>query len=241
MKTILQPNYKVLIVGILIGFLISQGYNTIVLLLDITLLLIYFIALLYFFSFTLIELLIYHNKDESTLKLLEVKTDNDLRCLTLTMENEYLLTGEELFNGIYNTIMSNEEFKSFGFQKIIILSCVLNDYKEFNLHSNVLIDNDTTFVDYYSEISNDLTNYNNLEYGYHNLNIVRYVIKAWNCDNLNNLNIKITHNSITMERQSNSSSSNSNKLNQAKITSYSVTNQSRQNSTLPTYLMILMI
>jgi hypothetical protein len=78
--------------------------------LDITLLLVYFIALLYFLSFTLIELLIYHNKELSTLNLLEVKPNNNMRCLTLTMENETLLSGEELFKEIYNTIISNEEF-----------------------------------------------------------------------------------------------------------------------------------
>lgn len=223
-----KNNYKILI-GVIIGFIFSkiEGFHMIFLL-DISKYLLYFLALLYFLSFTLIELLIYHNKELSLLKLIEVKTNPNMRCLTLTMENDNLLTGEELFNGIYNTIMSNNEFKSFGFQKIIILSCVLEDFKEFNLHSNTLIDNDTTFVDYYSEISNDLTNYNNLEYGYHNLNIVRYVIKTWNCDNLNNLNIKITNNSITMERQGNS---NSNKLNLAKITNYSVTSQSRHYST----------
>ena len=120
------------------------------------------------------------------------------------MDNDKLLEGVELFKAIYNTIRSNEEFINFGYRKIIILSCVLDDFKEANLHSNVLIDNDTPFTDYYNEISNDLSGYNNLEYGYHNLNIIRYTIKAWNCSDLNNLNIKITHNSISMVRNNDS-------------------------------------
>jgi len=123
-----------------------------------------------------------------------------MRCLSLTMINDNLLEGEELFKAIYNTITTNEEFIKFGYRKIIILSCVLEDFKEFNLHSNVLIDNDTSFTDYYNSLINELSSYNNLEYGYQNLNIVRFTIKPWNCSDLNNLNIKITHNSITMSR-----------------------------------------
>ena len=158
----------------------------------------YISVVLYFFNFSLIEFFIFNNKETSTLQILEI--NKNMRCLSITMINEDLLEGKELFQGIYNTIISNDEFRGFGYQKIIILSCVLEDYKEVNLHSNVLIDNDTPFTDYYNEISNDLTSYNNLEYGYNNLSIIRFTIKAWNCSNLNNLNIKITHNSITLAR-----------------------------------------
>jgi hypothetical protein len=201
----IQTNYKFLI-GIIIGLLFSKigGFKAIDLLLEVTQIIIYFSVVLYFLSFTLIEFLIFMNIEQASLKVLEVKTNKNMRCLTITMDNDNLLEGEELFKGIYNTIMSNDEFIKFGYSKILILSCVLEDFKEVNLHSNVLIDNDTLFTDYYNEISNDLSGYNNLEYGYHNLNIVRFIVKAWNCDNYNNLNIKITHNSITMVRNNNS-------------------------------------
>jgi hypothetical protein len=82
--------------------------------------------------------------------------------------------------------------------KIIILSAVLETNKEHNLHSNILIENDSTFEDYYEEISNDLDTYNNLEYGYHNENIIRFVVKVWNCDNKSNLNIKMTHDATSV-------------------------------------------
>lgn len=228
MNKYLIKNYK-LIIGVIIGLVISkiEGFHQMIYLLNISQYFLYFLALLYFLSFNLIELLIYfNNKEVSQLQILEVNHNKNMRCLKITMVNNSLLEGEDLFKGIYKTLMNNKDFLNFGFQKIIILSCVLEDFKEFNLHSNTLIDNDTTFTDYYQEISNDLQNYNNLEYGYHNLNIVRFVIKAWNCDNLNNLNIKITNNSITMERQN---ASNPNKLNLA--TNYSVTSQSRHYST----------
>ena len=149
--------------------------------------------------------MIYLNKNVKMLKILETQYNQNMRSLSIIMNNENLLEGEVLFKGIYNTIMNNDEFKSFGYRKIIILSCILEDYKEYNIHSNILIDNDTPFIDYFNEISKDLSGYNNLEYGYNNLNIVRFTVKAWNCSNLNNLKIKMTHNAITLERSHESS------------------------------------
>lgn len=199
MNNILKNNQ--LLIGLILGFIINYLillFN-LILLFEFAQIVGYQLALLYFLNFTLIELIIYHNMEPSILQILEVNKTN--RSLSITMTNDNLLTGEELFKGIYNTIMKNEEFTNFGFQKIIILSCTLEDFKELNLHSNVLIDNNTTFIEYYNSIINDLSGYNNLEYGYQNLNIVRFTIKAWNCDNLNNLNIKITNNSISMVKK----------------------------------------
>jgi hypothetical protein len=197
MNQFIQTNYKVLI-GILIGILISYlttiigDYNPLISLLDISPFL-YILALLYFLSFSIIELLIFNNKEESSLQILEVKTDNNMRCLKVTMVNNSLLEGEELFKGIYTTLMNNKDFLNFGFQKIIILSVVLVSDSEHNLHSNILINNDTTFNEYHSTISHELDKYNNLQYGYHNESISRYVMLAWNVDNKKNLLIKQTY------------------------------------------------
>jgi len=109
------------------------------------------------------------------------------------MVNNNLLEGEDLFKAIYTTLMNNKSFLNFGFQKIIILSVVLLSESEHNLHSNILISNDTTFKEYYSTISHELANYNNLQYGYHNEAISRYVVLAWNVDNAKNLLIKQTY------------------------------------------------
>jgi hypothetical protein len=109
------------------------------------------------------------------------------------MVNNNNLEGENLFKGIYTTLMNNKTFLNFGFQKIIILTVVLFSDSEHNLHSNILISNDTTFGEYYSTISHELDKYNNLQYGYHNETISRYVMLAWNVDNKNNLNIKQTY------------------------------------------------
>lgn len=144
----------------------------------------------------MLEFLIYSERGHNILQILEINKDRNMRCLKISMINNNLLDGETLFKGIYETIMNNLEFKEFGFQKIIILSVVLSSNKEQNLHSNILIDNDTTFDDYYSFVYNELEKYNTLQYGYHNEEIIRYVIKAWNVDNKKNLKIKDTYNAV---------------------------------------------
>ena len=94
-------------------------------LLSISQLLLYFLALLYFISFTLIYTLIYFNKDITPLQILEINTNKNMRCLKITMINNNSLEGEYLFKGIYKTLMNSKEFLNFGNQKIIILSVVL--------------------------------------------------------------------------------------------------------------------
>jgi hypothetical protein len=112
------------------------------------------------------------------------------------MINNNSLSGEDLFKGLYQTLMSNKDFINFGFHKIIILSVTLSNNREYNIHSNILIDNETPFEDYYLYVSKDLSNYNNLEYGYHNEEILRYNILCWNVDDLKNSKIKQTYNAL---------------------------------------------
>jgi len=207
MKHNIQTSYILLIgilIGILISFLTAQGWtNQIIYLLDISQLL-YFIGLIYFLSFSLIELLIYNNKEVKSLQILEVNTDSNMRCLKITMSNNNLLEGEELFKGIYTTLMNNKDFFNFGFQKIIILSVVLISDTEHNLHSNILINNDTTFEEYHSTISHELDKYNNLQYGYHNEAISRYIMLVWNVDNKQNLKIKQSYTTNKLKKNPNS-------------------------------------
>lgn len=152
-------------------------------------------------SFLLIEILIFNKLENSDLKILEINQDRNMRCLKVTMLNNNLLEGDDLFKGIYNTFKNNNDFLNFGFQKIIILSVVLVSGQEYNLHSNVLINNNTTFNEYYSTITPELDRYNNLQYGYHNEAISRYVMLAWNVDNKQNLLIKQTHKASPLLKQ----------------------------------------
>jgi hypothetical protein len=191
MKHLIKNNQ--LLIGILIGIIFTIFNKNLINLLEIVQVVGYLLAVLYFFNFTLIEVLIFNNTEPSTLQILEINHDKNMRCLKVTMVNKKLLEGEDLFKGIYTTLMNNKEFLTFGFQKIIILSVVLLSESEHNIHSNILIDNDTPFIDYYNEISKDLSKYNNLQYGYHNETISRYVMLAWNVDNEKNLLIKQTY------------------------------------------------
>jgi hypothetical protein len=134
----IQSNYKLLI-GILIGFIISTLPNfmfklSIGSLLELQLAG-YIIALLYFISFTLIEVLIFNNKEILTLQILEVKRNKNMRNISIIMVNNNLLEGKDLFKGIYNTLLTNKEFLNLGFQKIIILSVVLISESEHNLNN----------------------------------------------------------------------------------------------------------
>jgi hypothetical protein len=133
------------------------------------------------------------------MKLIEVNQDINMRCLKFSMTNNNLLEGEDLFKAIYESLMSNSDFIKFGFKKIIILSCTLESGKEYNLHCNTLLTNDTSFEDYYSCVSEDLNNYNNLQYGYHNENVLKYNVLCWNVDNLQNLKIKQTYNALELK------------------------------------------
>lgn len=186
----LKFNYQ-LYIGLIIGCLISLLPNNLKL---VILLNIMIVGL----SFGFLELIIYLYKESLTdsLNILEINYDKNMRCLNITMSNSNMLEGEYLFSAIYNSLINNKEYLNFGFHKIIIVSCVLDNGQEHNLHSNILLDNQSTFFDYWLYISKELNNYINLEYGYHNQTIIRYQVKVWNMDNLNNLKIKQTHNAI---------------------------------------------
>ena len=164
--------------------------------------LILLILTLILYSFVIIELILMYNKKFSTgqgLQMLEVNHHKNMRCLKFTMVNNNLLEGEQLFKGIFDTLINNEDFLGFGFSKIIILSVTLITGQEHNLHSNILIDNNTKFDEYYHLVSPQLSNYYNLQYGYNNENVSSYNVLVWNSDNLKNIKIKQTLNALEIQ------------------------------------------
>lgn len=162
------------IIGVLIGIIFANlTYQLKILTL--------IILSLIFVSYSIIEFLIYTERADNILQILEINQDKNMRCLKISMVNNNLLEGLDLFKGIYETIINNSEFKEFGFQKIIILSVILSSHKEHNLHSNILVDNETSFEDYFHFVRNELDKYNTLQYGYHNEEIIRYIILAQPC------------------------------------------------------------
>jgi hypothetical protein len=133
------------------------------------------------------------------MKLLNINQNKNLRYLKFSMVNSENLDGEDLFRAIYKTLFENNEFLEFGFNKIIILSVTLESEQENNLHSNVLVNNDTIFEQYYESISKDLTKYQTLKYGYNDEDIIRFNMLVWNVDHLKNTKIKQTINAFEVQ------------------------------------------
>jgi hypothetical protein len=106
----IQSNYKMLL-GILIGFIISTLPNLSLPFYNLKELglpgYITGLGLLYLMSFTLIEVLIFNNKDISCLQILEVKRNKNMRNISITMANHNLLEGED-YNPIFE--LSTNQF-----------------------------------------------------------------------------------------------------------------------------------
>jgi DNA polymerase type B, organellar and viral len=109
------------------------------------------------------------------------------------LTNNNLLSHKDVLKGIYNTLMSDETFKNFGFHKVIIVSALLDGH-ESNYHHNILITNNTTFEQYYYKVKDIIaTHFDN---GYQ-LDVVQgFKILVWNMDSLANKNIKITSSTV---------------------------------------------
>jgi hypothetical protein len=187
----MKNNNKILLV--LLGLTLGLGLSMLSYDVKVLILLNVLVILI---SLSLLQIFTFHEKLLTTLNILETNHDLNMRCLKFTMINNNFLEGEVLFKGIYNTLMNNQDFITFGYHKIIILSVTISNNREYNIHSNTLIANDTTFEDYYLFVSNELSNYNNLQYGYHNEEILKYNVLCWNVDDVKNSKIKQTHNTL---------------------------------------------
>jgi hypothetical protein len=148
-------------------------------------------------------------KDKIIFKINYLTFDKSGRFLIYILHNEDLVSVYESLKGIYNTLMNNKEFINFGEKKIIIVSALVNE-AEFNYHHNVLINNNTTFEEYYNSVK-DIIN-THYEYGYPIDIIQNFKVRVWNLDLKENENIKITTSTIDKVKNY-TSNSNYNKLN----------------------------
>lgn len=112
------------------------------------------------------------------------------RNLTITLSNINNLTSKELLKPIFNCLTSDDIFKDFCKNKIIIITAV-SDRVRFNFHPNVLINENTTFNDYYNQIK-DHVNYL-LEVGSASKlkKITTLDILIWDIDNEMNKHIQL--------------------------------------------------
>ena len=129
-------------------------------------------------------------------KLILIRTSHHTlgRNLNFILSNHKLLENKELFFQIYMFLMTNKDFLKFGEFKIIFVNGRVKN-TTFNLHHNVLIKNDTSFIVYWNKIEDALESIT--EKGYTVLGVPIIEINVWNMDLYANKKIKITKNVLT--------------------------------------------
>jgi len=162
----------------------------------------------YVIVFLLIKLLIYYfipkinyfNKNKIfLLNISEIHYDSKSRYLRFIIHNNDLLDNHDVLKPIFNTLMNNDKFINFGYNKIIILTAITQKVI-FTFHHNVLINNDTPFENYYLKVKDIINSHYENEEGssYEMDNIPTFEVLVWNIDNLMNKNIKITSDARTI-------------------------------------------
>jgi len=85
--------------------------------------------------------------------------------------------------------MNNVDFIKFGYNKIIIARPVMNSNSTYSFHHNILINNDTTFEEYYDSIKDIINNHSDMGSDFNDIIIPTFEILVWNVDNLKNKHI----------------------------------------------------
>lgn len=73
------------------------------------------------------------NRIDLSMELITTMTDTNLRCVEFYLENTHLLTGDDITEGIYNTVFKLDSFKSLGYYKMVIVTGEDED-ATFNVH-----------------------------------------------------------------------------------------------------------
>jgi hypothetical protein len=69
-----------------------------------------------------------------------------------------LLDNNQILKSIFNFLKYNDKFINFGYNKIIIVKAVNNKNSSYMLHQNILLNNNTTFREYYDKIKDHINN-----------------------------------------------------------------------------------
>lgn len=108
--------------------------------------------------------------------------DEKGRFLLYIAENQKLKNNYEFLEILFNSLKADDDFLNFGYQKVIFLfSRPSSSELPLPFHHNVLINNTTTFEEYYSSIENHL-NYITDE-AHHYIRVDRvpvFEVKVWN-------------------------------------------------------------
>jgi len=88
------------------------------------------------------------------LKLIDKQFDETSKFTLLTFDNNKLLDHKYLFGALFTALALEDEFKKVG-KKILIVSISKED-KTFNIHKNIIIDENTTMFEYLEKIKNSI-------------------------------------------------------------------------------------
>ena len=111
-----------------------------------------------------------------------------MRFLNFTFVNKGLVDQKQSSEIIFNQLKTMDRFLDFGKNKVVIVSASIERERDYTYHQNVLINNETTFEDYYKQIENHINSANKLGYKIEIIN--RFSVKVWNMDSQLNINIK---------------------------------------------------
>ena len=103
------------------------------------------------------KLLNFFNNDYK-FNITSISYNDSGRFLVFILQNNNLYEHNDAIKSIYNTLMNNEKFISFGNKKVIITSALI-DGSEFNYHQNVLLSNNTTYLRYYNSVIDSVNKY----------------------------------------------------------------------------------
>ena len=120
--------------------------------------------------------------------------DPDGRYYEFVYSNKSVLDNHTALQAIYKELFSSETFLNFGNNKVLMVHALLAS-QEYSFHHNVLINNSTTFQQYYDKVADHMEEL--FDEGYHVDSVEMFRVKVWNVDNLANKNIKITKDART--------------------------------------------
>ena len=142
----------------------------------------------HFGSYLINSVLTKNLKLDFGLEIINIKKLNKSKSINLTLNNHLQLEANELLPSIFYIIKSEPAIKEFSEFKIVFCTAI-SEYKEFSLHTNFLIEPNTTILDYYNHYKNNLKYLNKKNYNTNNIDII--IIKIWNVDHLRSKNIYI--------------------------------------------------
>ena len=127
------------------------------------------------------------NPDAMTVKL--KNSDDDERFKEYYVDNNHLLESYDALKFMYNKLMNTVDFLEFGETKVLMVLAIIEG-KTYSFHQNVVIDNNTTFEQYYSKVEEHIRTKFDDGYGIDIINT--FIVRVWDITDLRNANIKQT-------------------------------------------------